>query len=115
MPTPVEWWYWGFVALALVPVMISVSRSADLFVVKVQNGNARFLRGRLPRALLHEIEDIVEKPPVSLARLRAVRSRGAAEWRFEGEVSEAQRQQLRNVLAMYSLPRIEAGARPSRS
>lgn len=109
-----QWWFWVAVALALVPLKISIGRGTELFVVKVQAGRARFLRGRLPLALLTDIEDIVAKPPVERAKLRAVKRNGAAEWLFEGQVSPGQKQQLRNALALYSLVRIAAGAKPRR-
>lgn len=109
-----QWWFWLILALVLIPLKISIGRGTELFVLKVQKGQLRFLRGRLPSDLLADIEDIVSKPPIARAKLKAVKRSGIPEWRFEGEVTAGQRQQLRNVLALYSLMRIEAGAKPRR-
>jgi uncharacterized protein DUF3634 len=103
----------GAVGLALWPLVVSIRRSTDLFVIKVRAGHAFFVRGRIPQSLLHDIDDVVASPPIEHAELRAVRRVGQAELLVRGEVGSEQRQRLRNVLGCYSLQRILAGGRPA--
>jgi hypothetical protein len=104
----------GLFLLLLWPLLVSVRRAADLFVVRVRGGRAVFVRGRMPQSLLHDISDVVRSPPVSEAVLRVVRRSGEAELLVEGEVSEGQRQQLRNAIGRFSVQRIMGGGRPAR-
>jgi hypothetical protein len=101
-------------AVTLPPLVISIRRSTELFVLRVQAGQVRFVRGRMPQGLLGEIVDIVSSPPIARATLTAVRRRGRAEWLVRGSVEGGQLQRLRNVLGRYSLQRILAGGKPSR-
>ena len=50
----------GFLLLAalgvlLVPLVISIRRATELFVVRIRAGEAHLFRGRIPQALLDEI------------------------------------------------------------
>lgn len=98
-------------SLLLIPLAISVRRSTELFRVKVRDGKASFVRGRIPQSLLSDLEDIVRSPPIGRAELWAVRRSGKARLEIRGEISAEQGQRLRNVVGLYSLQRIRAGAR----
>lgn len=98
-------------ALALLPLIIAVRRGAELFVIKVRDGQAHFFRGRIPQGLLDEIGDVVRSPKVEEAVLRVVRRSGKAELLTRGELGADQAQRLRNVLGRYSVQRIAAGGR----
>ena len=101
--------------LVCVPFALALRRATELFVVRVRNGRATFVRGRIPQALLDDISDVVKDPPVRVARLYAVRRRGRAVLVTKGELASSQRQRLRNVIGQYPLQRIAAGGRPNRS
>lgn len=107
---------WVVLAFVLVclPLAIALERSTELFVVRVREGRARFVRGRIPQALLDDISEVVKEPPVHAARLRAVRRRGRAVLVTKGELDAHQKQRLRNVVGQYPLQRIAAGGRPGR-
>jgi len=97
----------------LLPLVISIRRSTELFKVKVRRGAARFVRGRMPQSLLTDIEDVARSTNITHADLWAVRRRGRAELITKGELTREQLQRLRNVVAAYTLPRIAAGGRPA--
>lgn len=101
-------------ALAMLPLVISIRRATELFVVKVRDGKAHFFRGRIPQGLLDEIDDVVRSPRVAAAELRVVRSDGKPELHVRGELHADQQQRLRNVLGRYSVQRIAAGGRRRR-
>lgn len=111
---PMTWLVLGILALALLPLIISIRRGTELFLIKVRDGGAIFSRGRMPQGLLDEIDDIVSSPRIERAELSAVRRGGQPELVVRGEVSSEQRQRLRNVLGRYSVQRIAAGGKPRR-
>lgn len=106
------WLVLGVLALALLPLIISIRRGTELFLIKVRDGEAIFSRGRMPQSLLDDIADIVGSPRIERAELHAVRRGGQPELVVRGDVSSDQRQRLRNVLGRYSVQRIAAGGRP---
>src|SRR5687767_14663825 len=101
-------------SLLLLPLVISIQRSTELFRIRVKAGKATFVRGRIPPGLLADLSDVVRSPPIADAEIWAVRRSGQASLQSKGELSVEQRQRLRNVLGTYSLQRIQAGARPAR-
>jgi hypothetical protein len=109
-------WLLTILALSLlvIPLAISVRRSTELFRIRVRDGKANFVRGRMPQSLLIDLEDIVRSPPIERAEVWAVRRSGRAQLETKGEISAEQCQRLRNVVGTYSLQRIRAGARPAR-
>jgi Protein of unknown function (DUF3634) len=101
-------------SLLLLPLVISIRRSTELFRVRVRAGKATFVRGRMPPSLLADLSDVVRVPAIERAEIWAVRRSGKARLQTKGELSAEQSQRLRNVIGTYSLQRILAGARPPR-
>ena len=97
--------------LFLLPLVLAVRRSTELFRVKVRDGKAIFVRGRMPQSLLTDLSDVVRSPPIARAEIWAVRRSGKARLQTKGELTPEQKQRLRNIIGTYSLPRILAGAR----
>lgn len=97
----------------VVPLARAISRSTELFVLRVERGRCRFVRGRMPQGLLDEMQEVLGKTAVS-GRLRAVQERGAAVLECDGEFSEGTRQVLRNIMGQFPLARIKAGYPPRR-
>jgi hypothetical protein len=101
-------------AMLAAGVVWAARRATELFAVRIQNGRATHLRGRIPPALFTEIADIAARPPIERATLRAVLHGGTPALDIAGPVSEAQAQRLRNVLGRFPLARIRAGRMASR-
>jgi hypothetical protein len=99
----------GVGGLLLLPLVISIRRATELFVVQVRRGEARFARGRIPPGLLNDIAEIARSEQIGRARLSALRRRGRAVLVVGGKVGEAARQRLRNAVGLYSLQKIAAG------
>jgi len=94
-----------------VPLVVALLRANELFCLEVRGKRVRIARGRIPQGLLDQVVDIVGRKPAH-ATLRAVVEDGRARMYADGELSEAQRQQLRNVLSMWSVPKIRNAPRP---
>lgn len=105
---------WLFVVLAGVAlglVVFGAHRHASLFVIRVSNGQAHFVRGRIPPRLLADIKDVVRLNRAVEGTIRCVAEGGSATVRADGFPDGAM-QQLRNVVGTYQLAQIRAGARP---
>ena len=104
----------------LVPLSISIRRSTELFVVRIgpstEVGQApshvHFIRGRIPRALLRELRDVLE-PSEARGTLRVIVERGQAVLAPRGNFDEATLQRVRNLVAMYPVAKLKAGVPPS--
>jgi hypothetical protein len=101
-------------AVLAIPLFLALRRATELFTVQVLAGRARHLRGKIPRPLLHDIEDIVAKPRLASAQIRVVSEGGMPRVLVTGKISEAQHQRLRNVVGKYQVGQIRAGKRARR-
>jgi hypothetical protein len=95
-----------------IPLVLALLRANELFCLDVRGERVRIVRGRIPQGLLDEVIDIVTRPAVERATLRGVVEDGRPRMYVEGELSEAQRQRLRNVLSMWSVPKIRNAPKP---
>jgi hypothetical protein len=105
----------GLLILAVlsIPLIIAIGRATELFRIDVAEGQARHVRGRIPRPLLSDIEDIVARPRVRAAEIRVVTAQGRPEVHVRGKLTADQVQRLRNVVGQFQVAQIRAG-RPAR-
>lgn len=98
-------------ALLVAGAVWGARRATELFTVRVEHGKANHVRGRIPAALFREIQEIVVRPPIVQATLRAVTQGGVPALQVSGRVHQDQVQRLRNVLGRFPAARIRAGRR----
>lgn len=98
----------ALLGLVSLPLALAIRRSTELFVLRVDAGRVRFVRGRLPQSLLAEITDVLSRTQ-SQGHLRAVVHRGTAELHPRGEFSPETLQRLRNLIGNVPLQRIRTG------
>jgi hypothetical protein len=107
-----DFWFGALLLLLLaLPIARAIYRSTELFVLRVQDGRCRFVRGRMPQRLLDDLSQVLARTRSS-GQLRAVQERGSAVWVAKGEFAPSTLQQLRNVLGTYPLAKIKAGGKP---
>lgn len=96
-------------AIAVVAALLLITRNATrLFFVVVESGRVVRLRGHAPQGLVRDMTDVLRQRPVPSARITVrVRDR-AASIDAAGDVTDAERQRLRNVLATWPLAKIRA-------
>ncbi|MBI5546527.1 MAG: DUF3634 family protein [Deltaproteobacteria bacterium] len=97
----------ALLAVAVLVAYLLVQRTRELFCVSVRKGRALVVRGRIPQGLLNDLTDVLAKPPVQSASIRAVRTASGARLTVDG-VDEGQEQRLRNVFHIYPLARLSA-------
>ena len=101
--------------LLLLALLRAAALGTELFRVEVRGGRVELERGRLPAALLAEIEDVVRLYGLQQARISAVLSGGAAKLRFEHDgAAAAAEQPLRNVLGRFTVTQLRSGERKAR-
>jgi hypothetical protein len=99
--------------LGLIPLVLALLRANELFCLRVREGRVRVVRGRIPPKLLTDIGDIVRRPaPIEEVVLRVVVEDRAPRVYVQGELSDAQRQQLRNVVSMWPVAKIRNAPKP---
>lgn len=91
------------------PLVIAIMRANELFVVKIEEGKARLVRGRVPPRLLAEVSDVVHA--VVRAKVHCVNEGGKPTLYSEGMLSPEQKQRLRNVVGAWSVAQIRTGTR----
>ena len=105
----------ALVALALTtPLVLALMRANELFFVRVRDGGIRLVRGRVPPRLFDDLADIVRKPAVAEAELRAVSEDGRPRLYAEGSLSPEHKQRLRNVIGTWTVQQIRTSPRRRR-
>jgi hypothetical protein len=84
------------------------SRINELFCVSVRDGSVLVVRGRIPGRLLSDIRDVVSKPGVPHATIRAIKQEHGARLVVSGAIDEGREQRLRNVFRLYPLSNLRA-------
>ncbi|HEY2514275.1 MAG TPA: DUF3634 family protein [Polyangiaceae bacterium] len=83
---------------ALGAFFLVVRNALIILVAEVKDGVVRVKRGGVAPRVLADLADVVARPPVRAATLRIERSNGRAVLAARGDLSDAQLQQLRNVI-----------------
>lgn len=84
-----------------------ISRSNELFVLSVRGGSVLLIRGRIPGALQHDIEDVLKRARVQNASIRALRSSGHARLEMRG-LDEGTQQRLRNTFGIHPIQKLRS-------
>jgi hypothetical protein len=98
--------------LATVPVVVGLLRANELFCLRLHGARIRIARGRIPQRLLDDIADIVRAPAVTEGTLRGVSEDGRVRLYADADLTDAQRQQLRNVLGGWTAIQVRNAPRP---
>ena len=80
--------------------------AVTICVIRVERGKLRVMRGGIAARVLADVGDVVRRPRVERATIRIVRERGFAKLHMSGTLSDAQMQQLRNVIGSVPLAKL---------
>lgn len=86
------------------------TRSRTLFVLSVRDGRILVVRGRIPGRLLQEFRDVVSRPPVRSATIKAWASEDGGHLTASG-VDEGTEQRLRNVFRLFPISQLRNAPR----
>jgi hypothetical protein len=96
------------IAAVALGVYLWTSRANELFCVSVRHGHVLVVRGRIPGRLFSDIRDVVSKPAVAHATIRASRAKHGARLVVSGAIDEGREQRLRNIFRLYPLSNLRA-------
>jgi Protein of unknown function (DUF3634) len=96
-----------FAAVGLV-AYLWIARARELFCLSVRDGQVLVVRGRIPGGLLSDIRDVVSKPVVRRATIRAEKREHGARLSVFGGIDEGRVQRLRNIFRLYPLSNLRA-------
>lgn len=95
-------------ALAVAVLLLLMRNASRLFVVRVDRGRLVHLRGRAPKGLLRDIADVVRQRPIDRASIDVRVQDGLAAVRVDGDVTEGEKQRLRNVVGTWPVQKIRS-------
>jgi hypothetical protein len=95
------------VVVVAVVVYLWASRARELFCLSVRDGKVLVVRGRIPGGLLSDIRDVVSKPAVARATIRAVKAESGAQIVASG-IDDGRAQRLRNIFRLYPISNLRA-------
>jgi hypothetical protein len=98
------------VAVVLIVGFWAFTRSRTLFVLSVRDGRVLVVRGRIPGRLLQELRDVVSRPPVRRATIKAWASEDGGHLSASG-VDEGTEQRLRNVFRLFPIAQLRNAPR----
>jgi hypothetical protein len=103
----------GLVVIALCCVLAGLAmwRTLTLFHVSVRDGELLVVYGRIPAALLSELEEIVHLDRIANGTIKAVKEGGEARIVCSGEIGERTAQRVRNVCGPFPIAKLRR-ARP---
>ena len=101
--------------IASAPLVLAIVRANELFLLRVRDGGVRLVRGRVPSRLFDDVADVVRKPAVLRADLRAVNEGGRPRLYADGELSPEHKQRLRNVIGTWTVQQIRTAPRGRRA
>ena len=99
------------VLAALVLLWFSSRSAITLAVLEVRDGKVEVAKGSMSPRIVADIQDVLKRPRVSRATIRVLQNRDHAKLEVTGDISQAQQQQLRNVVGSVPLAKLRNGPR----
>jgi hypothetical protein len=96
-------------AASVLLFLVIASRNANLlFKASVRDGKFQALRGRAPKRLMRDLQDVLRVRPVPKADLRVIVRDKRPFLEAKGDVQEQELQRLRNVLGTWEIAKIRS-------
>lgn len=96
--------------LLLLPLVVALRKSNELFCLDWHEGSLTVRRGRVPPQLLGDFSDVLRGTRARRAVVRAVSLHRVPRLEVKGELTPGEVQQLRNVLGTYPAHKLRAFA-----
>ena len=93
-------------AIALALLWYAARGAITVCIAEIREGKLELTHGAISPRVLADMKDIVRRPRVGRGTVRVVRARTHATVQAKGDFSEAQVQQLRNVVGSVPLAKL---------
>ena len=94
--------------VVIVALLLMMRNAAVLFTASIRKGRIVALRGRAPKGLVRDFNDVLRVRPVAEATLKVVSRGGAPALISRGALTEEELQRLRNILGTWPIAKIRA-------
>ncbi len=102
----------ALLALVLaIPLVVALLRANELFCIRLKHGEVRVIRGRLPGQFLDDMTAVLLDPDAGEVTLRGVVEDRRVRLYPEGELTDSQKQRLRNLAGMWPVAKIRNAAK----
>lgn len=98
----------GLAVLAIATLVLMMRNATLLFWAEVEQGRVVKLKGRAPKGLVRDLNDVLHRRPVTRATLRVRAEGDRAGLDAKGDLKEGELQRLRNVLGGWPVAKIRA-------
>jgi hypothetical protein len=96
-------------AVAVILVLVVATRNVNLlFRLSIRAGAVVRLRGRAPKKLVRDMQDVLKMRPVPKAELRVIARDKKPFVEASGNIDEHELQRLRNVVGLWDIAKIRA-------
>lgn len=99
------------VLVALALLWFSSRSAITICILEVREGKVEVSRGSMSPRIVSDIQDVMRRPRVQRATVRVLRHREHANVEVTGDLTQAQQQQLRNVVGSVPLAKLRNGHR----
>jgi hypothetical protein len=99
------------VILVIIVLILVVTRMNELFMISVRQGRTLVVRGRIPPALLRDLEDVISRAGIVQATIRAVKDENHARLVVTG-TDEFTAQRLRNTFGIHPVSKLRKASAP---
>ena len=100
---------------AVILLLVILARNANLlFEAEIRGGRLISFRGRLPKELARDLEDVARIRPIPSARLRVIVSDHRPFLQASSGLDDNELQRMRNVVGTWDLAKIRAAPYRSR-
>jgi hypothetical protein len=96
----------AFTAVALGILWFAARGAITVAICDVKDGKLELTHGNLSPRVLSDLKDVVKRPRVAYGSVRVVRKRDRATVEAKGDFTDAQMQQLRNVIGTVPLAKL---------
>jgi hypothetical protein len=93
-------------AVALGLLWLAARGAITVAIAEVRDGKLELTHGDLSPRVLGDLRDVVRKPKVAHGTLRVLKHRDHASVELKGDFTDAQRQQMRNVVGSVPLAKL---------
>jgi hypothetical protein len=92
--------------LGTIPLVVALLRANELFYLRLRSGRLTLVRGRIPQQLLNDLAEVLRDPEVAEGSLRGVVEDRRVRLYAEADLTDAQRQRLRNIVGGWPVARV---------
>jgi hypothetical protein len=82
-------------------ILFLLFRPKPVFVLKIENGKVRVIKGKVPRGFIEDCERLISENDLRRGTIKAVKMSGRVSLRFSYSIPKRHHQQFRNAYGFH--------------